>query len=101
MSIAVYNIVSRRVQGRLPWELLYANDLVLMSRREAGLKQKLLRWRNMKEKGLEVSVAKTEVMIIDGGLDKIEEFELHPCEVYGKDIGNNSIKYMCCMCFYS
>ena len=49
--------------SRLLWELLYASDLVLMAKSEAGLKQKLLKWKSrMEAKGLKVNVGKTKVM---------------------------------------
>ena len=36
------------MRGGLPWELLYADDLVL-AKSEAELKQKLLKWKSRME----------------------------------------------------
>ena len=51
--------VTREVRGRLPWELLNADDLVLM----AELALKLEKWKGaMEKKGLNVDIGKTNIM---------------------------------------
>ena len=67
------HIVSREVQGGTSWELLYADDLVLMAESEVVIKQKLQRWKSRIEAmGLRVNVGKTEVMT--GSEGSLEEF---------------------------
>ena len=54
---------SGEISGGLPWELLYANDLVLMAESEGELKQKLPTWESTLEaKCLKVNISKTKVM---------------------------------------
>ena len=45
-------------------EILYADDLVLMSESLDDLKEKFQRWRSaLEDKGLKVNVGKTEMMV--------------------------------------
>ena len=52
--------LSKRFDDRgLPWELLYADDLVLLADSEEDLKRKLQRWKSgLEAKGLRVNVGK-------------------------------------------
>ena len=69
------------------------DDLVLMAKSEAELKQKLLRWRNrIVAKGLKVNV----VMTGGEGLCTIKEFGSYPCRVHGKSVGKYSIRCTSC-----
>ena len=55
------DVIRQEVCGGLPWQLLYADDLVLMAAREDELRQKLISWKNTFEaKGLKVTVNKTK-----------------------------------------
>ena len=61
----------------LPWELLYADDLVLL---EDDLKRKLQRWKNgLEAKGLRVNVGETKVMKCRVGLQKVVDSGKYPC----------------------
>ena len=45
-----------------PWELLYADDLVISAETEEGLKMKLNKWKTeMEAKGLRVNMGKTKI----------------------------------------
>ena len=56
-------VVSREIRGGLSWELLYADDLVLLAESEVDLKEKLKNWKaTMEAKGMKVNLAKTKVM---------------------------------------
>ena len=49
----------------LPWELLYADDLVIIAESEQSLMEKMRKWKEELEmKGLKVNVGKTKVMIV-------------------------------------
>ena len=51
-------------------ELLYADDIVLMSESNEGLRYKFIKWKeDFESKGLKVSLWKTKVMI-SGGITK-------------------------------
>jgi hypothetical protein len=44
LSVTLMEVFTIVVRGWLLWELLYANNLVLMANSEYGLKDKLQRW---------------------------------------------------------
>ena len=47
-------------------EVLYADDLVLMSETIESLKKRFLKWRNaLESKGLKVNLEKTKVMVCE------------------------------------
>ena len=63
LFVAVMEVVTRGVKEGLPWELLYADDLVLVAQSKEELREKLLRWKECTElKGLKVNIEKTKVM---------------------------------------
>ena len=47
----------------LPWELLYADDLILTAESEMELSEKIVNWKvGMEVKGLKMNTGKTKVM---------------------------------------
>ena len=51
-------------RGSLPWELLFADDLVVIAESEEEAQEKWLRWQaGMARHGLKVNTSKTEVMV--------------------------------------
>ena len=57
----VMDAVTETARGGLPWEVLYADDLVLMSDNEEDLMRKIAEWRGcLRSKGLKVN---TKVMV--------------------------------------
>ena len=89
-----HHMLSKRFDDRgLPWELLYADDLVLLADSEEDLKRKLQRWKSgLEAKGLRVNVGKTKVMKCGVGLQKVVDSRKYPCGVCGKGVDANSIK---------
>ena len=82
LFIIVMEAVTHSVREGLPWEMLYADDLVLVGKCEEELKEKLRKWNEcLKDKGLKINEEKTKVM----------------CESFGTDttqiVGN--VKYPC------
>ena len=58
--------LSREFKVGCPYELLYADDLVLMSETLEDLKEKLTIWKNNIEgKGLRVNVEKKKFSVVD------------------------------------
>jgi len=56
----VLEALSRKFRGGMVWELLYADDLVLMAETEDLFKKKIMKWKaGMEEKGLRVNMSKT------------------------------------------
>ena len=91
LFIIVMEVVSREIRGDLPWELLYADDLVLLAESEVDLKEKLKNWKVMMEaKGMKVNLAKTKVMWMGSRKDHMEIGKF-PCAVCGRGVGSNSI----------
>ena len=77
-------------------ELLYADDLVIMSEDMEDLKERFRNWKNaLESKGLKVNTRKTKVMISasEGELDKSK---IDPCGVCGKRVMANSV--LCTKC---
>ena len=59
--------VTKEARSCLPWELMYADDLVLMVTRDE-LRRKLVEWRtNILVRRLKVNAGKTK-LIVGGGL---------------------------------
>ena len=56
--------LSKAFKVSLPWELLYADDLALMSSSLQDLENKYKAWKeSMETKGLRVNTNKTKVMV--------------------------------------
>jgi len=68
LFIAVLEAISRRFHKQgLPFELLYADDLVIMAETKEELLERLRTWKHvMEKKGLRVNMAKTEVLECHG-----------------------------------
>src|SRR5207244_4086203 len=63
LFIIVLEALSRRFREGLPYELLYADDLVLMANSMEELTVKLEKWKeSLETKGLRVNLSKTKVM---------------------------------------
>ena len=63
LFIIVMDVITKKVKGGLPWQLLYADDLVLMADDETELKKKLKSWKDtLEEKELKVNLGRTKVM---------------------------------------
>jgi len=98
LFVVVMEIVTRGFRVGLPWELLYADDLVLMAKNIGELRDKILRWKEgMEAKGLKVNVGKTKVMIAGEGKVAEEEPSKWPCAVCKKGVGRNSIQCTGCL----
>ena len=92
LFIIVMEALSREFRTSLPWELLYADDLVLMSDSIEGLEKKFSDWKKgMENKGLRVNVGKTKVMISSSSAATVNKTGKYPCGVCHKGVGSNSI----------
>ena len=77
-------------------EILYANDLVLMSESMKILKEKSLKWKEAFEsKGLKVNLKKTKVMVSDLK-GEIPKSKVDPCVKCNKRVMANLV--MCTKC---
>ena len=93
LFIAVLEALSRRFREGLPFELLYADDLVLMAETEEALLERIEVWKKgMEAKGLRVNMAKTKVLKCHVGSGLDEGAGKWPCGVCKKGVGSNSIQ---------
>ena len=75
--------------------LLYADDLVLMSRQRKTLRERFGYWKVVLEsKGLKVNTRKTKVMV--NGSEELSKTKIDPCRVCGRRIMANSV--LCTKC---
>ena len=67
-------MISRELRARLPLELLYADDLILMAESEENLRDKIVKWKSgLSTKGLKMNTGKTKVMFSCIMKDEVEE----------------------------
>ena len=94
LFIIVLEALSREIRAGVPWEDLYADDLVIIADSLEECVRRLLIWKEaMEKKGLRVNAGKTKVMICGTGLDLSQSSGEYPCAVCRTGVGNNSI---CC-----
>ena len=78
-------------------ELLYADDLVLVTEMEELLMEKLHRWKKgMELKSLRVNIGKTKVMRCQVRIGQAEDSRKYPCGMCRKGVGDISIKCVAC-----
>ena len=73
LFIIVLKALSREFRSGVPWEDLYADDLVIITESLEECVRRLLTWKEaMEKKGLRVNAGKTKIMICGTGLDLLE-----------------------------
>ena len=92
----VMDVVCGNVMEGLLFEILYADDLVLMATSMQELSDKFTKWKQAIEmKGMKVNVNKTKCLISgEGGVKDISRID--PCSVCGKRVKGNSILCIGC-----
>ena len=85
LFIIVLEALSREFRTGCPWELLYADDLVIIADTIDELLSKLGSWKtNLEAKGLRVNMGKTKIMVCGKDLRSIKDSGKHPCGVCRK-----------------
>ena len=100
LFIIVMEAVTHTVREGLPWEMLYADDLVLVEKCEEELKEKLRKWNKyFKDKGLKINENKAKVIYESFGTDTTQVIGnvKHPCSVCLKGVGEISIRCIQCV----
>ena len=88
LFIIVLEALSKKFRKGLPYELLYADDLVLIAESEKLLAEKIERWRKgLEAGGLRVNFGKTKVMRCDIGPRQVKSSGKYPCGVCKKGVG--------------
>lgn len=97
LFIMVLEALSREFRTGCPWELLYADDLVLIAETMNELVEKFEKWKSgLEDKGLRVNAAKTKVLICSSEAKSKIEVGRWPCGVCRKGVGSNSILCQTC-----
>ena len=92
LFIIVLEALSREFRTGIPWEDLYADDLVIITDTLDECVSRLLTWKEgMEKKGLRVNAGKTKIMICGTGLDLLQSSGEFPCAICRTGVGNNSI----------
>ena len=90
------DVVTGSVRNGLMSEMLYADDLVLMSETMRGLRDKFWKWKEAFEsKGLKVNFGKTKV-VVSGAEGEVSVSKVDPCGICGKQVMANSV--LCVKC---
>ena len=93
----VLDVLSEDGRKGALYELLYANDLVLMAKTMKELEAQFFRWKAAFEgKGLKVNLGKTKVMESSGGGGVVVLAKIDPCGVCGKRAKVNCVKFKTC-----
>ena len=92
----VMDVLCEDVREGLLFEILYADDLVLMADSMEELRVKFDKWKNaIEKKGLKVNLSKTKVMVSGiGGVNVVSSVD--PCGVCDKRVKRNSILCVGC-----
>ena len=92
LFIVVREALSREFRSGVPWEDLYADDLVVIAESLEECVRRLLTWKEaIEKKGLRVNAGKTKIMICGTGLDLRQSSGKFPCAVCRTGVGSNSI----------
>ena len=77
LFIIVLEALSRKFGFGVPWEDLYADDLVVIAESLKECVRRLLTWKEaMEEKGLRVNAGKTKIMICGMGLNLLHSSDV-------------------------
>ena len=92
LFIVVLEALSREFRSGVPWEDLYADDLVIIAELLEECVRRLLTWKEaMEKKGLRVNAGKTKIMICGTGLDLLQSSGEFPCAVCRTGVCSSSI----------
>jgi len=93
----VFVALSREFRVALPWELLYADDLDVITTTEDDLIKRLNEWKdNVENRGMRVNMNKTKVMISGEWQKVMLKVVRWRSGVCGKGVGNNPIQCTSC-----
>ena len=100
LFIMVLEALSQEFSTGCPWELFYADDIVIMAESMNDLLVRLGEWKKSFEKnGLRVNVAKTKVLVSGRNLNTLKKSGKFICGVCFAGVGRNSIFCSTCSCW--
>ena len=89
--------MSRELRTGVPWELLHADDLVLISKSLDDCISKFEKWKlEIEIKRMRVNSKKTKFMLL--GSENLKDSGAFPCSVCRKGVSVNSV--FCSTCFH-
>ena len=92
LFIIVLEALSREFRTGCPWELLYADDLVISAESMEELLVKVQTWKTeMEKKGLRMNMGKTKIMESGINLDVLKKSGKYPCGVCQSVGSSNAI----------
>jgi hypothetical protein len=95
-AVVMDEVVSS-VKIGMPFEVLFADDLVLLADSKEALLARFTAWKQaMEAKGMKVNMAKTKVMCSDRDVHEVRQSGKNPCGVCSKGVGSNAV--MCTQC---
>ncbi len=97
LFITVMEEVTKECRGQGPWEMLYADDLVLTALSKREVIEMFQLWKSkMEQRGLKVNITKTKCMVTGNPPQINLERGVWPCGSCGRGVGQNSI--LCTIC---
>jgi len=76
LFITILDVICQDLLEPAPWTMLYADDVVLCSRNQVDIQEKLQKWKDrLQHHGLQINIAKTEYMA--AGLDTDNHSTIH------------------------
>ena len=97
LFIIVLEALSRDFRVGVPWELFFADDLVIIATSPEECVERVKAWKEgLESKGLHVSMTKTKFMASELGLDILQDSGKFPCAVCRTGVGRSSIRCSKC-----
>ena len=97
LFIIVLEALSRDFRVGMPWELFFADDLVIIATSLEECVEHVKAWKEgLESKGLHVNMTKTKFMASGLGLDILHDSGKFPCAVCLTGVGRSSIRCSKC-----
>ena len=97
LFIIVLEALSRDFRVGVPWELFFADDLVIIATSLAECVERAKAWKEgLESKGLYVNMIKTKFMASGLGLDILQDSGKFPCAVCRTGVGRSFIRCSKC-----
>ena len=101
LSPLLFNVVmeeaTKECHRGVPWDMLYADDLIITGESKEDVEEQLQNWkRALERRGLKINVGKTKILVSGkDGLSAIPSGQ-YPCGVCAQGVGSNSV--LCTQC---
>ena len=101
LSPLLFNIVmeeaTKECHRGVPWDMLYADDLIITGESKEDVEQQLQNWKvALARRGLKINIGKTKILVSGkDGLTALPSGQ-YPCGVCAQGVGANSM--LCTLC---